>query len=262
MLYLPQLSSGATGQYPIQKRRIERTIINQLSDGRAIKFADAGAERVEWQLNYQDLSDAEVAGLQAFFSACEGQLNAFTFADPMDNLLTWSEDLTQPAWEASTLLQLQAGIDDPRGGTNATRVTNQTASDLTVQQSVNAPGGFVYSFSLCVRGASGATISLFRQTPDAFDSRSFSLSGNWSRVTFSGSLNTAAAAIAVGITVAAGSSADVYGFQLEAQPAASPYKPAFSTSGVYPNAHFSSDNLAVTTTAPNRNQCTLMLSAR
>ncbi|MBZ5590639.1 MAG: hypothetical protein LAP39_00270 [Acidobacteriia bacterium] len=262
MPHLPQLSSGATGQYPIQKRRAERTIINQLSDGRTVKLADTGAEWVEWQLTYQDLADSEIANLQQFFSACEGQLNGFTFLDPMDNLLMWSEDLTQTVWESSTLLQLTGGINDPSGGSRATRIANPTSADLTVQQNVNAPGGLVYCFSLYVRGESGTMVSLFRQTADAFNGRSYTLAATWNRISLSGSLSTLAPSITFGITIPAGNSVDVYGCQLEAQPAPSPYKASFSASGVYPNAHFSQDSLAVTTTAPNRNQCTLTLSAR
>jgi len=261
MLYFPQLSSGAIGQYPIQKRHIQRTIVNQLSDGHTVKLADAGAKLVEWQLAYQDLTDSEIANLQQFFSACEGQLTGFTFLDPMDNLLTWSEDLSQPVWELSTLLQVTSGIDDPNGGSRATRILNPTAADVTVQQNVNAPGGLVYSLSLYARGQSGTTVSLFRQTADASDSRSYALATTWHRVSFSGNLDTAAAIISVGITVPAGNSVDVYGWQLEAQPAPSPYKAAFSASGIYLNAHFSQDSLSITTTAPNRNQCALTLSA-
>ena len=262
MLYFPQLSSGATGQYPIQKRRIQRTITNQLADGHVVKFADAGAEQVEWQLTYQDLTDSEIANLQQFFSACEGQLNGFTFLDPLGNLLTWSDVLNQPAWEASTLLQLTAGIDDPTGGTSATRVVNPTGSDLGLQQSVNAPGGLIYCFSAYVRSQNGISISLFQQTIDASYSQSYVARAAWSRISLSGRLITAAVSITVGITVPAGQSVDVYGFQLEAQPAASPYQASFSASGVYANAHFSQDAFTVTTTGPNHNQCILMVAAR
>jgi hypothetical protein len=262
MLYFPQLSSGATGQYPIQKRLIERTIINQLPDGRTVKFADAGAEQVEWQLSYQDLTDSEIANLQQFFLASEGQLTGFTFLDPLGNLLAWSEALNQSAWEASTLLQLTVGIADPSGGANATRIVNPTGSDLGVQQSVNAPGALVYCFSVYVRSQNGVAISLFRQTADALDSHSYATQATWNRISLSGSLSTAAGSITVGITVPAGESVDVYGFQLEPQPAPSPYKSSFSVSGVYANAHFSQDAFTVTTTGPNRNQCTLTISAR
>ena len=262
MLYFPQLASGATGQYPIQKRRLARTVINQLPDGHTVKFADAGAEQIEWQLTFQDLTDAEIAELQQFFATCEGQLNGFTFLDPLDNLLAWSESLSQTAWEASTLLQLTAGIDDPVGGTSATRIANPTGADLGVQQSVSAPGGLVYCFSAYIRSQNGAPISLFRQTADASDTLSYATRPTWKRITLSGGLSTAAVPIAVGITVPAGQSVDVYGFQLEPQPAASPYKSSYSANGVYSNAHFSQDAFAVTTAGPNRNQCTLTFSTR
>lgn len=262
MAHFPQLSSGATGQYPIQKCRIERTIINQLSDGHTVKFADAGAKQIEWQLTFQDLTDSEIASLQQLFLACEGRLNGFTFLDPLENLLVWSEALNEPAWEASTLLQLTPGIDDPSGGANATRVVNPTGSDFSVQQSVSAPGELVYCFSAYVRSQNGVLISLFRQTADASDSRSYTAQAMWNRISLSGSLSTAANSITVGITVPAGKSVDVYGFQLEPQPAASPYKRTFSSGGVYSNAHFSQDALTVTTTGPNRNQCTVTVSTR
>jgi len=262
MLYFPQLSSGATGQYPIQKRCIARTIVNQLPDGHMVKYADAGAEQIEWQLTFQDLTDSEIAGLQQFFTTCEGQLNGFTFLDPLGNLLAWSEALGQPTWEASTLLQLTAGIDDPSGGTSATRIVNPTGSDLSVQQSVNAPGGLVYCLSAFVRSQNGLPISLFRQSADASASVLFATQAAWNRISLCGNLNTSADSITVGITVPAGQSADVYGFQLEPQPAASPYKSSYSAGGVYSNAHFSQDALAVTTTGPNRNQCTLTVSTR
>lgn len=262
MAYFPQLSSGATGQYPIQRRRIERTIINQLPDGHTVKFADAGAEQIEWRLTFQELTDSEIATLQQFFTACEGQLNGFTFLDPLNNLLAWSEAISQPAWEASTMLQLTPGIGDPTGGTNATRLVNPTGSTLSVQQSVSAPGELVYCFSAYVRSQNGVPISLFRQTVDASASQSYATQAMWSRISLSGSLSTAAGSIAVGITVAGGQAVDVYGFQLEPQPAASPYKSSYSASGVYSNAHFAQDAFTVTATGPNRNRCTLTISTR
>ena len=105
-------------------------------------------------------------------------------------------------------------------------------------------------------------MSLFRQTTDASDSRSYMAQGTWNLVSLSGSLNTAAASITVGITVPAGQSVDVYGFQLEPQPAASSYKSSYSATGIYANAHFSQDAFNVSTTGPNRNQCTLTVTAR
>jgi hypothetical protein len=262
MLYFPQLSSGATGQYPLRKRSVERTIVNRVPDGRSIKSPDAGATLLEWQLAFQNLNDGEIEALQQFFSACEGRLTAFTFLTPVGNLLAWSEELAQPVWQTSTLLQLSAGASDPNGGSTATRITNPTASDLTLQQAINAPGWFSYCFSTYVRGQSGTSVSLFLHAGTASVSNAWQVQPNWTRIALSGKQNTTAESTTAGIIVAAGQSLDIFGLQLEPQPAASPYKPTFSANGVYSNAHFSEDFLDVTTTAPNHHSCTLTITAR
>ena len=60
MPFFPQLPSGTAVQYPIQKRRIQRTIVNDCQDGRQIRLADTGATSVRWDLQYESLSDAEI----------------------------------------------------------------------------------------------------------------------------------------------------------------------------------------------------------
>ena len=204
MLYFPQLSSGATGQYPIRKRSIEKTIVNLSPDGRTIKYSDAGASLLEWQLAFRDLYDGEIDALQQFFAACEGRLNAFTFLNPIGNLLAWSEDMGQPVWEMSTLLQLSPGISDPNGGSAATRVTNPTASDLTLQQTISAPGWFSYCFSLYVRGQSANRVSLYLRAGAASVNGARPVTPNWARVALSGKQSSAAESTTAGIVVAAG----------------------------------------------------------
>jgi hypothetical protein len=207
------------------------------------------------------LADSEIVVLQQFFAACEGQLNAFTFADPVGNLLAWSEDLAQPAWQASTPLQIVGSVSDPNGGTSATQVTNPTGADLAIQQTVNAPGWYTYCFSAYVQSQTGLSATLQRQTGGISSATSYSTGSTWQRIQLTGQTATTAASVTVGITIPAGQSLGVFGFQLEPQPAASPYKSSYSTGGVYTNAHFSSDILAITTSAPNCNQCTLTITA-
>lgn len=261
MLYFPQLASGAVGQYPVSKNVIQRTITNTLPDGSVIKYADPGAPFVQWTLQYQGLADSEIALLQQFFATCEGQLNAFTFTDPLGNLLLWSEDLTQPAWQGSTLLRLATGAVDPNGGTAATQVTNPTGADITIQQMISAPGWYSYALSVYVQSQTGANVGLVRQTGGISITNLCSAGDAWQRASLIGQTSTTADTVTVGITIPAGQSVTVFGFQLEAQPAMSPYKPNYETGGLYTNAHFSGDAFAVTTTAPNRNQCTLTITA-
>lgn len=262
MLAFPQLPSGAAAQYPIQKHCGQRTLVNTLADGHVVKLADAGAALSQWQLMYQSLADAEIDTLQQFFATCEGQLNGFTFLDPLSNLLAWSEALDQTVWEASTFLQMTAGIADPSGGTAATRLTNPTGADLTLQQTINAPGWFSYCLSSYIRSQSGAGVSLFLQAGTASMNRSYTPRTDWGRIQLGGTLNTTAESLGAGILIHAGQSVDVFGLQLEPQLAASTYKRSLSAGGVYPNAHFADDAFAYTTSGPNSHACTLTIMAR
>src|ERR1700716_4021903 len=151
MLYFPQLSTGAVGQYPIQKRRLTRTVVNEASDGARFKLADSRAAAVEWTLNLQTLTDGERDTLTQFHGSVEGRLGDFTFLDPTDNLLCWSEKLDEAVWERNLLVTITAGIADPNGGTNASRISNTGAGALAIQQVVNGSGGFQYAFSLQAR---------------------------------------------------------------------------------------------------------------
>jgi hypothetical protein len=154
--------------------------------------------------------------------------------------------------------EFTAGIGDPNGGTGATTIVNPTGSDLSVQQSVDAPGAFVYCFSAYVRSQNGVSISLFRQTSDASASNIYATQAAWNRISLSGSLNTAVDSTTVGIAVPAGqtgctvSTQDSWQLRLISR---------VSGRGIIP-MHFSQDAFTVTTTGPNRNHCTLTISAR
>src|SRR5437868_12266525 len=101
----PQLLTGASGQYPIRKRSNFRTIRNQCPDGREIKLADLAAWNIDWQLTFRELIDDEMALLQDFFESMEGSLGTFTFLDPTQNLLEWSEKFDEATWQRDPLLQ-------------------------------------------------------------------------------------------------------------------------------------------------------------
>src|ERR1700689_1884404 len=113
MLYYPQLTTGAVSQFPVTRNANLRTVANQLPSGYTIRMADTGAQKVQWQLRYSGLSDGELSAIQSLFVAAQGQLNTFTFLDPTDNLLMWSEDWTQAVWTPDPLLQVTAGMPDP-----------------------------------------------------------------------------------------------------------------------------------------------------
>ncbi len=134
-------------QYPIRKRVLIRTIKNLLADGSMFVAADPGASQLVWTLNYVDLSTVDMEMLLSHFEACSGQLRAFTFLDPTDNLLTYSSDLTQPSWITPAGINIETGLPDPNGGAAAFRLTNASAATLQISQTLPAPVDFQYCFS-------------------------------------------------------------------------------------------------------------------
>jgi hypothetical protein len=253
MFYFPQLSSGATGQFPITRQRSARTVINQSCQDYQVKLADPGAAITSWHLSFEEMSDEELAALEALFQGVEGRLTPFTFLDPADNLLAWSEQQDQAVWQAGPLLTVTGGVADPMGGTSAYQVSNPTAATLTLQQSINGPASMDYCLSLYAR--SDQSTRLWLVLGSATDAQA--IGPQWTRLISTGQLQDAADSISFGIALDPGTTVDVFGFQAEAQIAASLYKQTAETGGVYPNARFRDDTLTFTTVGPSRHSCEL-----
>lgn len=248
----PQLPTGALSQFPLRKRRLARTVVNTTADGRTIKLPDVAAQTTEWQLQYNGLSDGELATIQQFFAAMEGSLNGFTFLDPNGNLLAWSDDPSQVEWQKASFLALTGGGADPYGGTCAWRVANSGAGAQSLSQTLNAPAVYVYCLSAYARAAQPTTIALLLGSRRA----ACLLGTNWSRFTITGTGDAEAASVDFGIELPAGAAIDIYGLQAEPQESASVYKGS-TTGGVYENAHFRDDIFTYTSTGVNRHSTTV-----
>lgn len=253
MIYFPQLASGATGQFPITRQRSARTVVNQSCDGYQVKLADAGAAVTQWHLSFDELSDQELAALEVLFQTVEGSLTPFTFLDPIDNLLAWSEQQNQPVWQADPLLTLTGGISDPFGGTEAYQVSNPTGATLMLQQSINAPASLAYCLSLYARSDQSPRLWLLR----GCTTEAAAIGPQWMRLSTTGQSQDTSDTVSFGIALDPGSTVSVFGFQAEAQPTASAYKQTAETGGVYPNARFQDDVLTFTAAGPGRYSCEL-----
>jgi len=259
MLYYPQLSTGAVSQFPVTRRTNMRTVSNQLASGFTVRMADPGAQKVQWQLRYSSLTDAERASIESLFESSEGQLNTFTFLDPTDNLLMWSEDWTQTVWTADPLLQISGGVSDPLGGANGMQLTNTAQTTQKIVQLTSGPSSFLYCYSVYVKSAVPATIQLVVEATGQTSLTAISTGASWQRVIKSGSLTVQQDGISFGVQLPAGVQVDTFGAQVEAQPGAGLYKKTIDLAGVYPSARFSSDLLSFTATAPNQNSCQIGL---
>src|SRR5258706_5644199 len=135
MLHFPQLTSGSVCQFPVKRRTTLRTVSNELPSGDNIRMSDPGAAHVRWQLQYLGLTDGERSSIEQVFEAAEGRLTAFTFLDPTDNLLLWSEDYSKSVWIVDPLLQVTSGMADSFGGTRATQLTDTPQAAQSATQS-------------------------------------------------------------------------------------------------------------------------------
>jgi hypothetical protein len=255
MATYPQLGSGALCQYPVQKNRRARTVVNQAAGGSRIKLADPLGSATEWVLTYTDLSDEEANALLGFFAAAEGTLNGFTFLDPAGNLLAWSDQLDEDVWQKDPRLALSGGLDDPQGGTRAWRLTNAGGGEQGIGQTLAAPGEYQYCLSAYVRAATanGVRLTVGGETAQR------AVTSDWERIAYTSSGGSQDTSVRFGLEIAAGDVLEVYGLQVEAQTAASGYK-ASTQGGVYEDAHLGDDVLTITSTDANRHSCTVKIT--
>jgi hypothetical protein len=259
MLYYPQLSTGVVSQLPVSRRTTLRTITNTLPSGDNIRMSDPGSAAIAWQLQYSNLTDAEFLSLETLFQATEGKLTTFTFLDPMDNLLNWSEDWTNAVWAADPLMQVSAGIADPLGGTGAVQLTNTAQTTQRIVQGIAGPSWFQYCCSIYVRSNAPSAIQILFSATGQESLRQVQTGSSWTRAIMAGSLSLQESGISFGLQLPAGASIVAFGAQAEPQPAAGYYKKTTNQAGVYPKTRFDSDSLTQTTSAPDQNSCSVSL---
>ncbi len=249
MLVYPQLGTGALSQFPVQKRRMLRTVVNRAADDTVVKLADPGGAATEWSLAYAALTDDELATLEEFFVAAEGTLKEFTFLDPTSNLLAWSDHLDDAVWQRDPLLSATGGIADPAGGSRAWRLANTGAGAQSITQTLSVEANYLYCLSTYVRAATPTSVTLLLGN-GRFER---AVTSKWTRVAA-----TADGEARFGLDLPAGTALDVYGMQAEPQATPSVYRSS-TTGGVYEGARLRDDEFQVTTTGVNQHSCTVKI---
>lgn len=246
MLVFPQLVTGGSSLYPLKKRHTARTVVNILGDGQKVVYEDSDAATVEWELQLKGLTRAEADAVDALFTAVSGQWGMFTFLDPAGNLLAYSEEFGNTVWTNDPLIGLTTGIDDPVGGTAATRVGNAGNVGQAVAQVLDVPGDFQYSISVCARSVGGSNATITAETTGASASLPIRLNSSWKRFSLSAGLGQPTTSVTFGVMLDGGDTVDLFGMQVETQMGMSDYKRTGVEGGVYPRARFSSDSLTIT----------------
>lgn len=236
MLAFPQLTL-----YPVKRQLNARTVVNTLADGSTVVFSDPAAAWIEWELEAKGLTSAEWQAVEALHQAVAAQWQAFTFLDPVGNLLAQSENFSASAWTNGPLLHLMAGVNDPFGTTRATTVVNTGQAAQAVAQTLAVPGNYEYTLSVWARTSAGSSVTL----TVAGIARRFALTSQWQRISVSGNPGQSGPGATFGAQLDPGASVDLFGMQVDAQAGASDYKQTPAAGGVYANARFASDAFTV-----------------
>jgi len=258
MLIFPQLSTSASVQYPIAKRVSRRAVQSVMEDGTTISLADASASYERWKLAFRDLSDREASSLSSFFSAAGGSLSPFLFLDPTTNLLSWSSDLTQSAWQQGTLA-IESQFSDPLGGSSAFRITNVAGNALAISQSTQIAGLLQTCFSVHLRADAPVNVTMSRSAGTASCSKLIPVTKQWARYSVSNKFPAVTGVSTYSLSIPPLGSVNMFGPQVDGQLIPSVYILTTSGCGVYPNARFDMDQLTITATGPNRNACDIYI---
>ena len=239
MPVFPQLLTGVLASNPIRKKLVYRTLENTMLGGARVALPDDDAASVVWEIDFRGLTRTEAAAIENLFQQMNGQVRTFTMLDPIGNLLTWSEDLTQSTWVKDPLIQVTGGIADPYGGTRGVQITNASQASGGVTQTASVPGSYRYCFSVWARAA--VTQSVVLAMGNA--STTSRLDPTWKRIYVSGSPGLATMSVPFQVILPPGATAQLFGLQVEPQLGPSAYKVTTAHGGVYGQARFASDEM-------------------
>lgn len=250
-MYFPVLLSRAQVQYPVQKF-LEFTFAEAESPGANLwrGLPDGPALR-RWVLRFEDLTDGEADALASFYESCEGGWRSFSFADPMMNLLRWSEDPGNDAWGKSaglTITKLAGGGGEPA----EFQIVNPNATAGQVWQELDLAPGVAVCFSCEVRGG---PVKLQAGSADLMTAAS----GDWAR-RFLTAVSTGGVQ-RVGLELEAGGAVQVRRIQAETQLAPSQYQGTFESGGIHARARFADGGLRIVSVAPDRNRAEVVLES-
>jgi len=246
----PQLTSGAIAQFPFRNGPAYRTLVNSGPGADEIVSSDTDFHTRVWELPFDQLTDAEWQGLEELFQLSEGRLGTFLFLEPGQNLLSWSEQLSNPIWQKAAGISVADGQPDPGGGTGAVHLSSSGAG--AVSQELPIPASYRYAASVWAKTAASGVALRITDTGSGSVEVGFNASNSWKRYSVGYGLSSASQSMAFEIQMSSGASVEIYGPQLEAQLAPSTYKRTEQQAGVFAGARFDNDILSDTAIEVNR----------
>ncbi len=143
------------------------------------------------------------------------------------NLLTYSEDFSQSVWTKNNLTQIY-GFTSPTGLLNATKLI-RTSTNSYIESTINITTVQYNTASIYVKGVSstiGEDVRLYVYNGSGVSSQSFTLTGDWQRITHTNSSASGQSSIKIKLSVPNVTNGEVlvWGAQLEESSSSSSYR--------------------------------------
>ena len=103
MATFPLLSSGAVTQYPTAFASGQAVQVIRFLDGSDQRYPTQGRTFRRWQIRLDLLNETELAELEAFFMAQQGDFSMFVFPDPISGTTVANCRIGSPAFVSGYL---------------------------------------------------------------------------------------------------------------------------------------------------------------
>ena len=153
-----------------------------------------------------------------------------TVAKAEENLLTYSEAFANGVWITNSATKTSTTATDPAGGSSALTLTRTAANGYSLRQFTSAPcANRTYTLSCWLKGTAGETVQLYMDNvTNQSINTTVTLTSTWTRYTVTGTLNSTATNVSLGVAFQGGTTAsvvDVAFFQLEERSSVTAYTP-------------------------------------
>ena len=273
------LSSGSIARYPLSTKETFRTLVNKFADDSRQTAALRAFPLSQWVVNLTMLQDSEASDWKDLFEAVLAGYAPFSFIDPWDNLLQYSEQQETSPWAATSLSAVAtSAIADPFGATASGRireVTVTTFGTATLNQSVailpagtgaSRSKGLTLTASIWVQqvapGGPAFSLVLTDTSSSESSSKVVTPTGAWQRVsvTHTFSQNNIATGVSFALnSFSANGSVYVFGAQLEVEGTPSGYKSTTTYCGYHPKCFFQTDEMDRQASEFNQNTVQLVI---
>ena len=245
MSLFPQIASGAITSLPVSRSGRYVTRLNRLADLNEYRYADQANILMRWEVALEAIPDADVTTLAAFFAARNGKYSRFTFLDPLENLLKWSEDYSQSLWQKTGTFSLSAGQADPLGGTGATLVTDTSGVTNNLWQTIAfGPESQWFCSSVWLRAASPTTVETLQCSDQGaqVSDQSLAVGTTWKRFFTPAKFASSGSSVTQWLLrFNAGQALYVFGAQLAYLPGPGGYSKTTNSTGVHSVCRFDMD---------------------